>query len=104
VAYHLVRLAPGPAWDFNRGRREQAGWEAHAAYMDRLADHAVVVLGGPVGSDDGDAVLIVDAYDEAAVRALLAADPWAFRMLTIVSVEPWSIWLRASALESELAS
>jgi uncharacterized protein YciI len=104
MAYHLVRMARGPAWDYSRARREQFGWDAHAAFMDNLADHGVVVLGGPVGDGDGaDAVLVVDAYDEAAARALLAADPWAYRMLTIESVEPWAIWVRASAGESLLA-
>jgi uncharacterized protein YciI len=72
--------------------------------MDRLADHGVVLLGGPVGAGDGtDAVLVVDAYDEAAIRALLWADPWANTMLTVQSVEPWSIWLRAPAVIGELA-
>ena len=99
MAYHLVRLARGPAWDPRRPRREQAGWAEHASYLDRLAQHGVVVLGGPVGDGDGrDAVLVVDAYDEAAVRALLAGDPWAYTVLMIESVEPWSIWLRAPAL------
>jgi uncharacterized protein YciI len=96
MAYHLLRLEPGPAWDHNRSRREQSGWDEHAAYVDRLADHGVVVLGGPVGADEAtDAVLVVDAYDESAVRALFASDPWAGSILTIKSVEPWSIWLRA---------
>jgi uncharacterized protein YciI len=99
MAYHLLRLAPGPAWDHARGRREQRGWAEHAAYVDRLADHGVVVLGGPVGDDDEatDAVLVVDAYDESAVRALFACDPWAGGVLTIKSIEPWSIWLRAAS-------
>ena len=105
MAYHLVRMAQGPAWSDGFSRREQRGWDAHAAYLDRLADHGIAVLGGPVGECDGpDAVLVVDAYDASAVRALLAADPWAGTVLTIVSVEPWSIWLRAPAMEGELAS
>jgi uncharacterized protein YciI len=96
MAYHLLRLARGPAWDHSRSRREQAGWAEHAAYMDRLADHGVIVLGGPVGDGDGtDAVHVVEAYDQAAVRALFAADPWSNTLLTVTSVEPWSIWLRA---------
>ena len=96
MAYHLVRLTRGPAWDAGRPRREQLGWPEHAAYVDRLADHGVVVLGGPVGDvDRDDAVLVVDAYDEAAVRALLAADPWLGGVLTIAAIEPWTIWLRA---------
>lgn len=104
MAYHLVRVECGPAWDASRPRREQAGWSQHAAYLDRLADHGVVVLGGPVGDiDTGDAVLVVEAYDEAAVLALLAGDPWLGSVLTIKSVEPWTIWLRAAHPEVELA-
>lgn len=72
--------------------------------MDRLTDHGVVVLGGPVGDvDTGDAVLVVEAYDEAAVLALLAGDPWLGSVLAIKSIEPWTIWLRAAAPEVELA-
>jgi uncharacterized protein YciI len=72
--------------------------------MDRLANHGVVVLGGPVGDvDTGDAVLIVDAFDEAAVRALLAADPWHGTVLALHSVEPWTVWLRARDAEAALA-
>jgi uncharacterized protein YciI len=105
MGYYLVRESRGPAWDHSRARREQSGWDAHAAYMDRLADHGVVVLGGPIGDVDGtDAMLVFDAYDESAVRALLAADPWMGSVLTITSIEPWTIWLRAPALEAELAS
>jgi uncharacterized protein YciI len=96
--YYLVRLARGPAWDHARRRREQDGWDEHAAFMDVLAAEGVVVLGGPVGEGDGeDALLVVDAESEAAVRARLAEDPWAGEVLTIASVEPWSVWLRGTA-------
>jgi uncharacterized protein YciI len=104
MGYHLVRLECGPTWDVSRPRREQAGWAEHATYMNRLTDHGVVVLGGPVGDvDTGDAVLVVEAYDQAAVLALLAGDPWLGSVLSIKSVEPWTIWLRAAAAEVELA-
>ncbi|HSK90145.1 MAG TPA: YciI family protein [Euzebyales bacterium] len=96
--YYLVELAKGPAWDHTRRRREQAGWDAHAAFMDALAREGIVVLGGPVGEGDGqDALLVVDVDSEAAVRARLADDPWAGGMLTIRRVRPWSVWLRAQA-------
>lgn len=101
MAYHLVRMAPGPAWDSSRSRRQQAGWSNHAAYMDTLAEHGVVVLGGPLGANpesDSDAVLVVEAYDEAAARVMLSADPWFNTVLTIISIEPWEIWLRAPAM------
>ena len=94
--YYLVESGPGPAWDRTKRRRKQAGWAEHAAFMDALAREGFVVLGGPVGEGDGDyALLVVDASSEAEVRARLAADPWTGRILTIASVRPWSVWLRA---------
>jgi uncharacterized protein YciI len=94
--YFLVERAKGAAWDHGKPRREQAAWGAHAAFMDTLADDGFVVLGGPIGEGDGDnALLVIDAEDEAAIRARLAEDPWGEDMLTIASVRPWSVWLRA---------
>jgi uncharacterized protein YciI len=94
--YLLVEQARGPKWDHSRLRREQAGWDAHAAFMDALAEEGVVVLGGPIGEGDGDnALLIVEAESEAEIRARLAEDPWADGVLLIESVRPWSVWLRA---------
>jgi uncharacterized protein YciI len=96
--YFLVRRARGPAWDHARRRREQEGWDEHAAFMDRLVAEGFVVLGGPVGEGDGeDALLVVDAESEAAIRARLAEDPWLDDMLTTASIEPWTVWLRAGA-------
>ena len=95
--YYLVKLARGPAWDHARGRREQDGWDEHAAFMDALTDEGVIVLGGPVGDVDGEHTLhVVDMESEAAIRARLADDPWANDLLTIESVEPWWVWLRAT--------
>jgi uncharacterized protein YciI len=96
--YYLVTQAKGPGWDDARRRREQAGWDEHAAFMDALAAEGVVVLGGPVGEGDGDdALLIVDLPSEAAVRQRLAVDPWAESVLVIKSVRPWTVWLRGRA-------
>ena len=103
MAYHLVRRVPGPAWDHSRGIREQRGWDEHAAFMDRLTEHRIVVLGGPVGRAGDGAMLVMAAYDAAAVHALLAADPWSHELLTTASVEPWTIWLRAPETEPLLA-
>jgi hypothetical protein len=64
--------------------------------MDALTDEGVVVLGGPVG--DGEHVLfVVEVGSQAAIRTRLADDPWSRDMLRIESVEPWSVWLRATA-------
>jgi hypothetical protein len=94
--YFLVEQAKGPAWDDSVGRREQAGWDRHAAFVDALAEAGFVVLGGPIGEGDGEnALLVVDADDEATIRARLAEDPWAGDLLTIESIRPWSVWVRA---------
>jgi hypothetical protein len=55
------------------------------------------VLGGPIGGGDGDLVLlVVDADDEATIRARLVEDPWPEELLTVESIRPWLIWLRGS--------
>jgi uncharacterized protein YciI len=93
--YYLVMRAKGPAWDHSRRRREQSGWDEHAAFMDALVDEGFVVLGGPVGEGDGDDTLqVVDAESELAIRSRLAEDPWGEDMLMTKSIEPWSVWLR----------
>lgn len=95
AAYYLVERACGPDWDHSRRRREQEGWTEHAAFMDRLVEEGVIVLGGPIGeSEDGNALQIVDLQSEAEVRTRLAEDPWPETMLTIESIRPWSVWLR----------
>ena len=96
--YFLVERGKGPLWDRSRGRREQDGWDEHAAFMDALVEDGFIVLGGPIGEgDDGDnTLLVVDADDEAAVRARLGEDPWPQEVLTIESIRPWTVWLRGS--------
>jgi len=91
----VVENAKGPQYDRSRKRREQAGWGAHAAFMDRLVDEGMIVMGGPVGDvDDGEnTLLLVRAEDEAAVRAAFGADPWHETTLHLARVEPWTLWL-----------
>jgi len=89
---------PGPGWDAARPRREQDGWDEHAAFMDALVEDGLVVLGGPLG--DGRFVLLaIDSDDEAVVRARLAADPWLVEggVLQISRIEPWTIFLDGRA-------
>jgi uncharacterized protein len=98
--YYLVEEAKGPTWDHARGRREQAGWDDHATFMDELAEEGFAVLGGPIGEGDGENVLlIVDADGEDAIRARLAEDPWFNTVLRIESIRPWSVWLRSDAAD-----
>jgi uncharacterized protein YciI len=96
AGYYLVERVHGPEWDPSRGRRDQAGWDQHAAFMDALAEEGVVVLGGPVGEAEGETALLVVAADsEAEIHARLAEDPWTDTLLTTASVKPWVVLLRA---------
>ncbi len=99
AGYFLVRQARGPDWDPSRGRREQSGWDQHAAFIDRLSEDGTIPLGGPVGDVDGQyAVLVVQAGSEADARAIFADDPWMDSVLRIESVEPWTLWVGAQRL------
>jgi uncharacterized protein YciI len=92
--YFLVTEVPGAAWDRGRPRRQQDGWDDHAEFVDRLAEEGVIVLGGPLGDPDyGPALLVARADSEAEIRRRLADDPWMDTILTIGSVQPWSIWV-----------
>jgi uncharacterized protein YciI len=91
----VVENSKGPAYDRSRGRREQDGWDEHAAFMDELAGQGLIVMGGPVGDvDEGEnTLLVMRAEDEAAVRAAFASDPWHETVLHLARVEPWTLWL-----------
>src|SRR5689334_16042040 len=93
MATYAVRLVRGRNWDDDRTIREQIGWNAHAAFMDRLVAEGFVVLGGPQ-EQIGRVLLLVDSTDEATIRARLAEDPWVVAgMLEVVTVDAWSLWL-----------
>ena len=92
--YFLVERGKGPLWDRSRGRREQDGWDEHAAFMDALEAEGFVVLGGPVG-DETRALLVIDAGSEDEIRARLARDPWSGSHLVIESIDSWTIRLGA---------
>jgi uncharacterized protein YciI len=93
--HFLVENTKGPEYDHAVARREQAGWDEHAALMDALVEDGFIVLGGPIGDGDGEnTLLIVEAENEDAVRRRLADDPWFETVLQLVSIRPWQIWLR----------
>jgi uncharacterized protein YciI len=91
-----VTTAKGSNWDHVRGIREQPFWEQHAAFSDTLAERGVIILGGPIASDDDDdiALLAVEAPDEEALRSIFDADPWTVRhVFRVKSVWAWTLWL-----------
>ena len=92
MPHFAVTMEPGPNWDHSRDRREQEGWEDHAAFMDGLVDSGFLILGGPL--DDLRSMHAVEATDEQEVRDRFAEDPWApTGMLQLAQIQPWTIWL-----------
>ncbi|NYJ06661.1 YciI family protein [Petropleomorpha daqingensis] len=93
MPHFVVTLANGPGWVDGQARRQQPGWDEHAAFMDGLVDDGFVLLGGPLGTGNR-VLLVVRGDDEAEVERRLAADPWEpLQILRTVSIEPWTIWL-----------
>ena len=73
--------------------REQDLWDEHAQFMNGLVDDGLIVLGGPV-EGGREAFHVVDAPSEEALRARFSEDPWSQNgMLTVKSVERWTILL-----------
>lgn len=99
MAYFAVTTVHGPNWDASKtglgGIRQQDGFFEHATFLDRLVDDGFIVLGGPLG-DGEEALLIIEARDEAEIIARMADDPWnPMGVLHIGEIRPWTIWLGA---------
>jgi uncharacterized protein YciI len=89
----VVLSIAGPYRDLAKGAREQAYWDEHGAFIDRLVDEGFIVMGGPL-VDEGGAMLIVRAESEAAIRETLRDDPWyANGILKLVGVKRWEIFI-----------
>jgi uncharacterized protein len=102
-----VTTAKGANWDHARGLREQPFWDQHAAFADGLVERGVIILGGPVASDDDDdiALMAVEALDEGAVRLVFDADPWALhQVFRIKDVRAWSLWLDGRSRQARPAA
>jgi uncharacterized protein YciI len=90
--FHVLLHRSGPAWDAALPLEEQSGWDDHASFMDGLVTSGVIVLGGPL-ADEHRVVHAIEAESEAAVRELLARDPWSETHLRVAAIEPWTIRL-----------
>jgi uncharacterized protein YciI len=93
--HFLVITTRGPAWDTARGRREQAGWNEHAAFMDALVEQGTILLGGPLADPDGGdhTALLFQAGSADEIRRRMAEDPWSDHLLRIHDVQEWTLWL-----------
>jgi uncharacterized protein len=91
-----VTTAKGPNWDHARGIREQPYFEEHAAFADKLVERGVIILGGPIASEDDEdiALLAVEAPGEEAVRLVFDDDPWTVhQVFRIKQLRTWTLWL-----------
>lgn len=89
----LVRVERGGPWDWSKSMREQEQWTEHAHFMNGLVADGLILLGGPV-EGGREAFHVVEAPSEEALRARFAEDPWAWNgMLSVTSVERWTILL-----------
>ncbi len=89
----LVLSAAGPQRDLSKDARAQPFWDEHAAYIDALVAEGFILLGGPL-VDEGGALLIVQAEDEAEVRERTKNDPWYTNgILKQVSIKRWQIFI-----------
>jgi uncharacterized protein YciI len=95
TVYYAVLREGGEHWNAQLPMRQQERWEEHAAFMDALADHGSVVLGGPLDDEKHTVLLIFAAGSTQSVESRLAEDPWtAMGVLRTVWVKRWEILLK----------
>ncbi len=83
----------GPHRDFSTDARHQPYWDEHAEFIDRLVEEGFILLGGPL-VDEGGAMLIVQARDEAEARERLQDDPWYQEgVLRPQSIKRWQMFI-----------
>ena len=70
---------------------EQAVWAQHQQWLQRLLDDGVLVLAGPTLGRVNTGIGIFEAADEAAARAVVAADPVALSGFAAVELRPFRI-------------
>jgi uncharacterized protein YciI len=90
--YLVVVTRSGLEWNPSLPLEEQSEWDAHASFMDGLAETGFIVLGGPL-ADEHRVVHAVEAESGDEIRATLARDPWSGTHLEIDAIEPWTIRL-----------
>jgi hypothetical protein len=88
-----VTRSRGAGWDPSRPLEGQAGWRAHADFMNALQSEGFVVLGGPLEGTP-DTLLIIRAATPDEIRSRLAVDCWSRNgLLSISRIDPWQLRL-----------
>ena len=96
-----VMRTRGPAWNDAAPMEAQVDWRAHADFMNALADHGVVLPGGPLAGTR-DVLMVLQASDEAAIEARLAQDCWSAKgLLQTLWIRPWGLRLGSLGASAE---
>ena len=91
----VILWAPAAAWAPGKTVREQAYWDEHAEFMDRLFENGTVVMGGPF-SDGTGSLVIVEAEDIDEVSTLFAQDPFVLHQIfSLRGLKQWQLFLDA---------
>jgi len=91
----VILWAPGAAWTAGKTVREQAYWDEHAEFMDRLFENGTVIMGGPFNDGTG-SLVIVEAEEINEVSSLFANDPFVVHQIfTLRSLKQWQLFLDA---------
>ena len=91
----VILWAPGTAWAAGKTVREQAYWDEHAEFMDRLFEEGTVIMGGPF-SDGTGSLVIVEAENIDEVATLFAKDPFVIHQIfELRSLKQWQLFLDA---------
>jgi len=91
----VILWATGAAWTAGKTVREQAYWDEHATFMDRLFENGTVIMGGPF-SDGTGSLVIVEAEEMSEVATLFANDPFVVHQIfALSSLKQWQLFLDA---------
>ena len=91
----IILWGHGSAWVEGKTVREQPYWEEHAAFMDRLFENGMVVLGGPFADTTG-SLVVVEAENENEVAEVFAQDPFVLHeIFALRSLKQWLLFLDA---------
>jgi uncharacterized protein YciI len=90
---YLVLSSAGPNRDLSKDSSGQQHWDEHVPFINGLIDAGFIMMGGPL-DDEGGALLIVRATDEAEVRARMKDDPfYRHGILHLEWIKRWTIYI-----------
>lgn len=89
---------PRPDFAATMTDAEKQVWGEHAARLERLLDEGTLILAGPTLGSVNTGIAVFEAEDEAAARAIVAADPIAASGIAQLELRPF----RASFLRGRV--